>query len=292
MRFELKTDEVPVGRINEFRLILDRFLQATTWRLYLPPKVSRLSAAGEIGALPAATEGINAYVAPVDVAGFEDATHDAPSTGSPTVYHEQKSEWHGLRYAIPILFFVALAASRQCSQFDSSPNVGSLLTREMNAPRQSGASGLANLDETTLPLPTGPALKGPVYSGAALDQPPVALYQSTPIYPPELLAIGVDGEVLLDFVVTDEGLPTQIKIVTQTGVPFGRSATIALLKWVFRPATKDGKPVNAAMRVPISFRHDPNRPQKPLFDHRFQGVDKAPSSGIIEGVGKAPRQNP
>ncbi|MEY2880404.1 MAG: hypothetical protein RLZZ15_2784, partial [Verrucomicrobiota bacterium] len=86
----------------------------------------------------------------------------------------------------------------------------------------------------------------------------------------------------IDFVVTDQGVPTRITVVTQTHPAFGRAASVAVAKWRFSPAVKDGRSVNASLRVPVIFQLEETGLKKPVFD-------KLPLPPIPSGPGEPAR---
>jgi D-alanyl-D-alanine endopeptidase (penicillin-binding protein 7) len=75
---------------------------------------------------------------------------------------------------------------------------------------------------------------------------------SKPMYPHDDLAAGHEGAVTLSFLVGTDGKPKEAKVVKSTGYPaMDEAARGAILKCSFKPAMKDGAPVESW--VPIQY---------------------------------------
>ncbi len=83
--------------------------------------------------------------------------------------------------------------------------------------------------------------------------PPQAIKRVNPEYPWALRLNGNKGDVVLEFVVDSTGEVRNPSIVQSTHPEFEAPAIEALLKWKFKPAIVDGRPVNTRMRQPIHF---------------------------------------
>jgi RNA polymerase sigma factor (sigma-70 family) len=94
----------------------------------------------------------------------------------------------------------------------------------------------------------------PAFDAAKLDQPPIALMQTRPDYPPELRYAGASGEVLVDFVVGSDGNVYNAQALNATKTGFEDSAVQAVSQWVFTPGQLAGQSVNTHMQVPIVYR--------------------------------------
>ena len=86
-------------------------------------------------------------------------------------------------------------------------------------------------------------------------------YESSaaPVYPRELLAIGVQGSVQAIYVVDSTGMvdTTVVQVVRSDDPRFTESVRTALGKMRFRPAKKGGKPVRQLVAQQFRFRIDP-----------------------------------
>lgn len=103
---------------------------------------------------------------------------------------------------------------------------------------------------------TGPAATGPVAPAAG----PAAMrleYTSAPppAYPRDALRRGAEGTVLLQVLVGTDGRPLEVGISESSGHRDLDAAARrhVLARWRFRPAHRDGHPVQAVGLVPIAF---------------------------------------
>ncbi|TDK26109.1 energy transducer TonB [Luteimonas aestuarii] len=81
---------------------------------------------------------------------------------------------------------------------------------------------------------------------------------SPPRYPREALRDGLQGTVLLQVLVDVDGKPLEVSVHTGSGhrVLDQEAVRHVLRHWTFRPATKDGRAVQAIGLVPIEFKLD------------------------------------
>lgn len=94
---------------------------------------------------------------------------------------------------------------------------------------------------------------GNVFDLASLDQIPVARFQARPVYPSEMRRAGVNGQVIVGFIVDAQGNVRDAQSVRSTHRDFETAAIEAVMKWKFRPGKKGGVAVNTRMQVPIGF---------------------------------------
>jgi protein TonB len=74
-----------------------------------------------------------------------------------------------------------------------------------------------------------------------------------PPYPPAATSARVQGVVVVEATVTPDGKVKQAKIIS--GHPLLlEAASKAVRGWNFKPATINGKPVEAPVRVEVTFR--------------------------------------
>ncbi|HKB90973.1 MAG TPA: TonB family protein, partial [Opitutaceae bacterium] len=91
-----------------------------------------------------------------------------------------------------------------------------------------------------------------------LDRVPSPRFQAKPIYPFEMRRAGIEGEVLVGFIVDAEGNVRDAYSVRASQREFETPAVQAVSKWKFRPGQKGGKAVNTRMQVPIIFSISPD----------------------------------
>lgn len=93
----------------------------------------------------------------------------------------------------------------------------------------------------------------PTFEFIKLDQTPVIKTRVPPQYPSAMRKANIEGEVLVDFVVTSEGKVVKAFAAKSSHREFEAAAVAAVSKWKFKPGTKSGRAVNTHMQVPIGF---------------------------------------
>jgi protein TonB len=103
----------------------------------------------------------------------------------------------------------------------------------------------------TIPDNTGPVDTTPMQMGTQLE----SISASPPRYPRDAARAGVEGRVLLRILVGTDGKPLEVTIDRSSGNrSLDREARDHVLKsWRFKPAMRDGYPVQAYGLVPIDF---------------------------------------
>lgn len=93
-----------------------------------------------------------------------------------------------------------------------------------------------------LSLDSPSQLKAQAIIGSDVKLPQVVA-QPAPDYSVDLRREGVEGQVVVSFVVTAAGEVSHPVIVSSTDPRLGRPTLVALRNWKYRPATKAGVPV-------------------------------------------------
>lgn len=83
---------------------------------------------------------------------------------------------------------------------------------------------------------------------------PVAIYSPEPTFSDEARKQKVQGIVMLMLVVGKDGRPYDIHVRQSLGMGLDEQAIETVKTWRFRPATLDGKPVDAQIAVEVNFR--------------------------------------
>jgi TonB family protein len=83
---------------------------------------------------------------------------------------------------------------------------------------------------------------------------PVATHEVDPGYPIELMRQNVQGTVMLSAVIRSDGSVGDVRILRGVDDRLDEYASAALLRWRFRPATRNGDPVDLQAVVMIPFR--------------------------------------
>ncbi len=86
------------------------------------------------------------------------------------------------------------------------------------------------------------------------DHPPVLLKSVKPEYSPTEATMGISGKVTLKLLVLKDGTVGKIKVVEASNPVLVRSAVEAASKFVFQPATKNGRPKRATIVIPFVFK--------------------------------------
>lgn len=115
----------------------------------------------------------------------------------------------------------------------------------------------------------------PVPSAAVGEEVmPEVIKTVQPEYPKECLKAGYTGKIVLKVLVDEKGVVKEAKVVTpetsgtksEKSAEQGRegnealqtslekSALLAIYQWEFKPGTRDGKPVEMELKIPVNFR--------------------------------------
>ena len=141
------------------------------------------------------------------------------------------------------------------SQADSPSIVESPFQQQIQPPPPPGLSRPTG----TITIPPGRPATGMgggmagVFDLASLDQVPVPRVRVPPVYPFEMKRAGIQGEVLVGFIVDANGDVRDAFAVRSTQREFENEAIKAVMKWKFKPGKKGGTSVNTRMQLPIAF---------------------------------------
>jgi protein TonB len=95
---------------------------------------------------------------------------------------------------------------------------------------------------------------GDVFNLKDLDQQPQERgVRARPNYPFEMRRQGVNGEVILRFVVDTNGDVRDVEVTRSSHREFESAAQQAVLKWKYKPGRKGGRAVATRMQIPIVF---------------------------------------
>jgi TonB family protein len=83
---------------------------------------------------------------------------------------------------------------------------------------------------------------------------PVAIEKVDPKYPASMMRDGVEGSVTLYAVIRSDGSVGEVKVLRSLNDQLDENARAALAQWRFRPATKNGAPVDLEAVVTIPFK--------------------------------------
>lgn len=83
---------------------------------------------------------------------------------------------------------------------------------------------------------------------------PVLVRRVEPIYPETARKARLEGEVVLEAIITARGEIEEVRVVRSAGAILDASAENAVERWKYRPATLNGRAVRVLLTVTISFR--------------------------------------
>ena len=92
-----------------------------------------------------------------------------------------------------------------------------------------------------------------VVNFAILSQQPLIKSACEPVYPTARVIRGVQGRVVLNFVVGADGKTREISCIVASDPAFVQPAMDAVRKWTFIPGYLNGKAVATRMQLPIVF---------------------------------------
>jgi protein TonB len=102
------------------------------------------------------------------------------------------------------------------------------------------------------PEPVPPAVDGPVYLTPEMSRPR-PLQPIQPRYTEPARRAGVQGTVIVEAIIDEEGRATNVRVVR--GLPMGldRSAVEAIQQVTFQPAMRGGRPVKVYFNLTVNF---------------------------------------
>ena len=92
-----------------------------------------------------------------------------------------------------------------------------------------------------------------LFNPADLDQQVQIRVPVKPTYPTDLKRQGINGEVLVEFIVDSNGNVTDARIIRSSHREFEAPTLAAIVKWKFRPGKKGGKAVASRAQMPVLF---------------------------------------
>lgn len=124
--------------------------------------------------------------------------------------------------------------------------IDSPFVQQIQAPPPPGLNrptGIVIPTSTRPSVTAGSGLKN-LFDLAALDKKPTPTFQPKPPYPFELKRSGIEGEVVVGFIVDSQGAVVDPFIVRSTNPGFEATVLATVAKWRFKPGQKGGAAVN------------------------------------------------
>jgi TonB family protein len=106
---------------------------------------------------------------------------------------------------------------------------------------------------TAVPTDVPASARTPLTAGGEIH-PPELLHRVEPAYPEALRRDRIEGVVVLEAVVTEEGEVTDLRVVSSTRRELEEPALTAVRQWRYRPATYQGRPVRVYLTITTNFR--------------------------------------
>lgn len=89
---------------------------------------------------------------------------------------------------------------------------------------------------------------------AASSTKPVVTSKVLPDYPTSCLSAGVEGRVIVEGLINSRGEIVGVNAVRAPDPELAAAAVEAVSHWTFAPATRDGVPMDAVVRIPVEFK--------------------------------------
>jgi protein TonB len=102
------------------------------------------------------------------------------------------------------------------------------------------------------PLRSPPPPREPIRVGGQVEQPTL-VYRVDPIYPDVAAAAGIEGVVILEAIVDQEGRVEDLKVLRSNWI-LDRPALDAVRQWRYAPVLVNGRPERFILTVVVSFR--------------------------------------
>jgi protein TonB len=108
------------------------------------------------------------------------------------------------------------------------------------------------IGEPEPPPPTGPLIAG---VGGVTEPKRIPESYVQPAYPELARKAKIEGKVILQAVVTKEGVVSELKVLrcNRPGLGFEDSAVAAVRQWRYEPASQNGRPVDVFITVIVDF---------------------------------------
>ena len=91
------------------------------------------------------------------------------------------------------------------------------------------------------------------FARAQTTTPPKLIHSVAAYYPASAFREGIEVTVFVSLTVPLDGIPKDVKILQGFRQDFDQSAIDAVRQWRFRPAMRDGKPIEFRASVEVKF---------------------------------------
>lgn len=94
---------------------------------------------------------------------------------------------------------------------------------------------------------------GPYRAGSGIEAPKL-VKEVRPNYTPDARRQGIEGDVVLEIVITNRGTVDRVRVLRGLGAGLDENAIAAVRQWRFEPARRQGAPVDVVVEVSVEFR--------------------------------------
>jgi len=154
------------------------------------------------------------------------------------------------KVAVPHSRSASSAASPARPVRDRQDSVSALDVRPLDAPAIPNTTNASALNEVLSSTGSLPKLTAPVSQGVSGGQ---LVRRVSPVYPAQARLLRLEGTVVLDATVMEDGTVGDIKVVE--GAPeLAPAAVEAVKRWRYKPFNLDGKPVKNKIDITLEFK--------------------------------------
>ncbi len=126
---------------------------------------------------------------------------------------------------------------------------GNIVAHQIGYPGEDGLrSMLARVGANS---PTGTVPPNVFRTGSTT--PPTVLSRVEPQYTPAARAAKLQGTVVLECVIDEQGVPKVLRVVRSLDPELDQNAIAAIEQWRFKPATRNGIPVRLSLNIEVNF---------------------------------------
>jgi protein TonB len=134
---------------------------------------------------------------------------------------------------------------------DANKDISGSIPSADNIPQIAASTASSTVPESALSTePAVPRLTATISQGVTGG---ILQHNVQPVYPPEARRVRLEGDVVLEAVVTLEGQVEDLKLISGNPV-LARAAMDAVRQWRYTPYLLNGKPVSKETRITISFK--------------------------------------
>jgi len=136
---------------------------------------------------------------------------------------------------------------------------GNIVAHQIGYP---GEAGLRSMLARAFPTPTAlgdprttspPSIVAPGVFRIGNVTPPSVLSRVEPQYTPAARAAKLQGTVVLECVIDEQGVPKVLRVVRSLDPELDQNAITAIEQWRFKPGTRNGTPVKVSLNIEVNF---------------------------------------